>query len=332
MATKEKIGRVARQAKIAAGLFWADYGYLGATVEEFEAGGADWVHIEMRDGKYMDFAAPRGGIDILDGIRPRTSLEIEVQLQMMRPSFDLFRQLKDLGANLISLPIETTGEMLMQQVVFVKETLDLKVGVWAWQGTPIVAFEQYVPFVDIVEYECKAPFWKPTSGAKSPHTVDPIMYDNIGRLHDMIVAAGRESVCDLMEDGGLNEANVEGFIAKGMTVGEFSSPLLKGKNGRFRPGSGELAAAVRSLGVAAEMTERDIVAPGGKLSGVAAWIPPREDGRCLGRASWTGRPCHTVGRKSCPSALACLDMAASESSMPWHTEASRGYIPRCRAT
>jgi ribulose-phosphate 3-epimerase len=167
MAIKEKIGRVARQAKIAAGLFWADYGYLGATVEEFEAGGADWVHIEMRDGKYMDFAAPRGGIDILDGIRPRTSLEIEVQLQMMRPSFDLFRQLKDLGANLISLPIETTGEMLMQQVVFVKETLELKVGVWAWQGTPIVAFEQYVPFVDIMEYECKAPFWKPTSGASS---------------------------------------------------------------------------------------------------------------------------------------------------------------------
>jgi ribulose-phosphate 3-epimerase len=247
MAAKEKIGQVARQAKIAAGLFWADYGYLGATVEEFEAGGADWVHIEMRDGKYMDFAAPRGGIDILDGIRPRTSLEIEVQLQMMRPSFDLFRQLKDLGADLISLPIETTGEMLMQQVVFVKETLELKVGVWAWQGTPIVAFEQYVPFVDIMEYECKAPFWKPTSGAKSPHTVDPIMYDNIGRLHDMIVAAGRESVCDLMEDGGLNEGNVERFIAKGMTVGEFSSPLLKGKNGRFKPGSGEIAAAVRSL-------------------------------------------------------------------------------------
>ena len=83
MATKGKIGNAGRQAKIAAGLFWADYGYLGATVEELEKGGADWIHIEMRDGKYMDFAAPRGGIDILDGIRPRTSLEIEVQLQMI---------------------------------------------------------------------------------------------------------------------------------------------------------------------------------------------------------------------------------------------------------
>jgi ribulose-phosphate 3-epimerase len=242
-----KIGRVGKEAKIAAGLFWADYAALGETVKELEAGGADWLHIEMRDGRYMDFAAPRGGIDVLDGIRRHTSLEIEIQLQMVRPSFDLFRQLKDLGADLISLPIETTGEMLMQQVIYVKDTLGLKVGVWAWQGTPLVAFEQYLPFVDIVEYESKAPFWKPTTGAASPHSIDPIMFSNIRRLHDMIVAVGREGELDLMEDGGLNVDNVAEFVANGMTVGEFSSPLLKGKDGKFLPGSGDIAGAVRRL-------------------------------------------------------------------------------------
>ena len=247
MGTSTKIGVVGPQAKIAAGLFWADYAALGATVKELETGGADWIHIEMRDGKYMDFAAPRGGIDILDGIRPHTNLEIEIQLQMMRPSFDLFRQLKDLGADLISLPIETTGEMLMQQVIYVKDTLGLKVGVWAWQGTPIVAFEQYIPFVDIVEYESKAPFWKPTSGAASPHSIDPIMFRNIRRLHDMVVESGRESEVDVMEDGGLNLGNVAEFVANGMTVGEFSSPLLKGKDGKFVPGKGDIAEAVRKL-------------------------------------------------------------------------------------
>ena len=36
-----------------------------------------------------------------------------------------------------------------------------------------------------------------------------------------------------------------------------------------------LASAVRALGVAAEMTERDVIAPGGKLSGVAAWLGGR---------------------------------------------------------
>ena len=247
MPKQGKIGVVDGGAKVAAGLFWADYGYLAATVEELEAGGADWIHIEMRDGVYMGFDAPRGGIDILDGIRPRTALEIEVQLQMNRPTFELFRQLKELGADLITLPIETTGEMLMQQVLYVKEFLGLKVGVWAWQGTPIVAFEQYIPFVDIIEYECKAPFWKPTTGAASPHVMDPIMYDNIARLHGLIAAAGRERVCDLMEDGGLNSGNVAAFIERGMTVGEFSSPLMKGPAGRFKPGDGGIAEATRSL-------------------------------------------------------------------------------------
>ena len=32
-----------------------------------------------------------------------------------------------------------------------------------------------------------------------------------------------------------------------MTVGEFSSPLLKGPAGKLQPGTGEIAAAVRNL-------------------------------------------------------------------------------------
>ncbi len=50
-----------------------------------------------------------------------------------------------------------------------------------------------------------------------------------------------------MEDGGLNAGNVAEFIAAGMTVGEFSSPLLKGPNGKLKPGTGDIAAAVGKL-------------------------------------------------------------------------------------
>ena len=83
---------------------------------------------------------PRGGFDILEGVRKSTSLEIEAQLQMVRPSFDVFRQLADLGVNLISLPVETMGEITMQALTYIKDELGLKTGVWAWQGTPICAF------------------------------------------------------------------------------------------------------------------------------------------------------------------------------------------------
>ena len=49
---KESIGKVTGKPKIAAGLFWADYGELGAQVKELTAGGVDWIHLEMRDGAY----------------------------------------------------------------------------------------------------------------------------------------------------------------------------------------------------------------------------------------------------------------------------------------
>ena len=44
----------------------------------------------------------------------------------------------------------------------------------------------------------------------------------------MLKRRGREHDVDLMEDGGLNASNLEEFVSRGMSVGEFSSPLLKG--------------------------------------------------------------------------------------------------------
>jgi ribulose-phosphate 3-epimerase len=255
---KTSIGKVSQKAKIAAGLFWADYAVLGEQVKELEAAGVDWFHIEVRDGKYMDFGMPRGGFDIIEATCSVTKLEVEAQLQMVRPTFDVYNQLKDLGVSLITLPIETTGETIFQAITYIVEKLELKVGVWAWQGVPTTAFEQFIhPYISIIEYECRAPFWTKTSGSKSPHTIDPIVVKTVRRLHEMIKEAGMEDKIDLMEDGGLNAGNVSEFIQAGMTVGEFSSPLLKGPNGKLRPGAGDIAAAVSKLrGVMNEASDK----------------------------------------------------------------------------
>ncbi len=243
---EKRIGSIDKRVKIAAGLFWADYGYLADTVGELEAGGVDWIHMEMRDGEYMQFNVPRGGIDILTGVRPYTDLEIEVQLQMVRPTLDLYRQLADAGADLITIPIEHAGETLIEHITFVKE-LGLKVGVWGWQGLPTVFFDQCIPFVDVIEYECRYPFWAPVKGGRSPHVMDPIIEETIDELYGMLRRRNRETEVELMEDGGLNTGNLESFVKRGMSVGEFSSPLLKGPKGRFKPGEGDITAAARAL-------------------------------------------------------------------------------------
>ena len=77
----------------------------------------------------------------------------------------------------------------------------------------------------------------------------------------MIAAAGMTDRIELMEDGGLNAGNVGEFIAAGMTVGEFSSPLLKGPNGKLQPGTGEITAAVHKLRAAMDNSTPPSVSP-----------------------------------------------------------------------
>jgi lipoate-protein ligase A len=54
-----------------------------------------------------------------------------------------------------------------------------------------------------------------------------------------------------------------------------SDPSLRRLPGLYRLVLAPLAVAARSMGVLASMTEREIVAPGGKISGVAAWLGGR---------------------------------------------------------
>jgi hypothetical protein len=63
----------------------------------------------------------------------------------------------------------------------------------------------------------------------------------------MTASRGVQDRVDLMEDGGLNAGNVAQFVRAGMTVGEFSSPLLKGPQGKLPAGMGEITAAVHRV-------------------------------------------------------------------------------------
>jgi hypothetical protein len=77
--------------------------------------------------------------------------------------------------------------------------------------------------------------------------MDPIIEEFVADLYEMLKRRGRETDVDLMEDGGLNKSNLESFVSKGMNVGEFSSPLMKGHKGKFKPGNGDIAQAAKEL-------------------------------------------------------------------------------------
>jgi pentose-5-phosphate-3-epimerase len=107
--------------------------------------------------------------------------------------------------------------------------------------------ESVLSLVDIIEYESRAPFWMQSKPGNRAHAVDATVIESISALHQMLVRRGLENRIEVMADGGLNASNVGPYVRAGMTAGEFSSPLLQGPIGKFRAGTGQIAAAARHL-------------------------------------------------------------------------------------
>lgn len=72
-----------RRVKISPSILSADFRRLGEVVRELEAGGADWIHFDIIDGRF----APNitFGFPVIEALRPETSLPFDVHLMIVEP-------------------------------------------------------------------------------------------------------------------------------------------------------------------------------------------------------------------------------------------------------
>ena len=243
------IGEVTQQVKIAAGLFWADYAALGAQIRDLEVAGVDWLHIEVRDGKYMDFAMPRGGYDIIEATCNSTSLEVEAQLQMLTAQLQRLRSAGRSGRQ----PDQPAAgddqrDDLSEHHLHQREAgaESGRLGLAGRAGRGLRAIHPSLHRHNRVR-KPGAVLEGDERRRQSRIPSTPSWWIPYGDCTTLIADAGLEGSIELMEDGGLNAGNVAQFIEAGMTVGEFSSPLLKGPGGKLQPGTGAIGAAVEKL-------------------------------------------------------------------------------------
>jgi hypothetical protein len=97
-ASNSAIGQVGKKVKIAAGLFWADYAVLGAQVKELTEAGVDWIHIEVRDGIYMQFGMPRGGLISSKRREPRPIWKLKLSSKCTAQRMSTFGSLLEPGS------------------------------------------------------------------------------------------------------------------------------------------------------------------------------------------------------------------------------------------
>ena len=75
---------------IAPSILSADFARLADEIAQVEAGGADWIHVDVMDGRFVPNLT--FGAKVIDTVRRLTSLPVDVHLMVVEPEqyFDDF--------------------------------------------------------------------------------------------------------------------------------------------------------------------------------------------------------------------------------------------------
>ena len=203
--------------RIAASVLGADFTRLGEQVGAAERGGADAIHVDVMDGRFVPEITI--GPVIIEAVRRSTALPIDVHLMIVEPDRQLDRCVRS-GATSLTVHVEAARHLhrVIQQI----KDLGAKAAVALNPATPLVAVEPVLGDLDMVLVMSVNPGY-------AGQRFIPAALPKIRQLREWIATRGLS--LNVQVDGGINDSTAAQAVAAGANVLVAASAIFQGTGG-----------------------------------------------------------------------------------------------------
>ena len=202
--------------RIAPSILSADFARLADEVARVEAGGADWLHVDVMDGHFVPNLTV--GPPIVESLRKVTKLPLDVHL-MITNADAYIREFADAGADYLTVHVEACPH-LHRTVQSIKER-GVKAGVTLNPATPLSSIEAILPDADLLLIMSVNPGFGGQSFILSS-------LEKIAQARTMIARTGSRALLEV--DGGVKVENAAQIVDAGADILVSGSAIFSSKD------------------------------------------------------------------------------------------------------
>ena len=193
---------MSNQPIIAPSILNTDFSLLGQTIDFLNQSEADWIHLDIMDGRFVPNIS--FGIPVVRSIKKRSTKPLDVHLMIEHPELHL-EAFREAGADIITVHYETCPHLhrTLEQI----HLLGAKAGVAINPHTPVEVLKDILEHVELILIMSVNPGF----GGQQ------FIYQSIPKARRLKTMLMEENVSPIIEiDGGIGLQNAEAVIKAGV--------------------------------------------------------------------------------------------------------------------